>query len=235
MIKYKKSKIDLKIHRKATVKAFQKKIDMLGYKDTYDANIFLNMRLFSSITIFFVLLYLLDWGIFIAPIITIIYYIFLPKVLIDKKLEERAMRLDDEGMFFFEVLTLSLETGRNLKTALDITVKNIDGELSSEFAKALEEVKFGKSLNEALDNLKKRIPSDTINNIILNIEKSNSLGNRIIDIMYDQIDYIRDKRIMDIKAKINKVPLKVSVISVIFFIPLIMLLLLSPMIIEFLS
>ena len=110
MIKYKKSKIDLKIHRKATVKAFQKKIDMLGYKDTYDANIFLNMRLFSSIAIFFVLLYLLDWGIFIAPIITIIYYIFLYKVLIDKKLEERAMRLDDEGMFFFEVLTLSLET-----------------------------------------------------------------------------------------------------------------------------
>ena len=88
MFRYKKSKIDLKIHRKYTVKRFQKKIDMLGYKDTYDANIFLNVRLFSSIAIFFMLLYLLDWGIFIAPIITVVYYIFLPKLLIENKLNK---------------------------------------------------------------------------------------------------------------------------------------------------
>ena len=235
MKKMKKSKISLKIHSNDSIKKMQKKIDLLGTNGTYDASIFLNIRLFSSIVLFFVLLYLFKWGIVVAPIITVLYYIFLPKIVIDRKIEERAIKLDEEAMFFFEVLTLSLETGRSLKIALEITVNNVNGELKDEFKVAMDEMRYGKSLNEALDNLKLRIPSDTINNIILNIEESNTLGNSVIDIMYDGIEYIREKRIMDMKARINKVPLKVSVISVVFFIPLILLLLLAPTIIEFLN
>lgn len=231
----KKSKLNLNIFSKESIDKMQKKIDLLGFKNTYDARIFLNIRLFSSLILFFVLLYLFKWGIVIAPVLTVLYYVFLPRVIIDRKIEERIIKLDEEAIFFFEVLTLSLEAGRTLKMALELTTKGIDGDLSDEFKIALKEMRYGKSLNEALDNLKLRIPSDTINNIILSIEESNTLGNSVVDIMYDGIDYIRDKRIMDMKARINKVPLKVSVISVIFFIPLILLLLLSPMIIEFLS
>lgn len=149
------------------------------------------------------------------------------------KLDKRSDKLNNEAMYFFEVLTLSLETGRNLKTALEITSSNIDSELSDEFKRMLEEVKYGKGLSEALDDLKLRIPSETINNIILNISQSNIFGNSIIETMYNQIDYIRDKQIMLTKARINKIPLKVSVISVIFFIPLLLLLILSPVIIDY--
>lgn len=235
MKKKKRSNFWLKVHSEDSIEKMQKKINLLGYKDSYDAVIFLNARLLSSVCLFFVLLYLFEWGVIIAPLGVTLYYIFLPKLMIDKKIATRSMKLDEEAMYFFEVLTLSLETGRNLKTALEITANNIESELSSEFKVALDEVKYGKSLNEALDNLKLRIPSDTINNIILNISQSNIFGNSIIETMYNQIDYIRDKQIMETKARINKVPLKVSVISVVFFIPLIMLLILSPMIIEFLG
>ena len=40
-----------------------------------------------------------------------------------------------------------------------------------EFKKLLSYISFGKDLNDALEDLKYRIPSDTINNIILNIDK----------------------------------------------------------------
>ena len=231
----KKNRNYYNIHSKATISKYQKKIDLLGYKKTYDANIFLNARLISSIFIFFMILYFSKLGILVAPIVTIMYFIFLPKIFIDREIEKRTNRLDNEAMYFFEVLTLSLETGRNLKTALELTAENIDSELSDEFKKALNEVKYGKGLNEALDDLKLRIPSDTINNIILNISQSNVFGNSIIETMYNQIDYIRDKRIMNTKAAINKIPLRVSVISVMFFIPLLLLLILSPVIIDYLS
>ena len=224
-----------KIYSKSTIEKYQKKIDLLGYKNTYDAVIFLNIRLLSTILIFFVLLYIFELGYIIAPIASILYFYTLPKIMIDKKVMERSERLDNDAMYFFEVLTLSLETGRNLKVALEITSDSIDSELSEEFRQTLKEVRFGKSLNEALENLKLRIPSDTINNIILNISQSNIFGNSIVETMYNQIDYIRDKQILNAKAKINKIPLKVSVISVIFFIPLILLLILSPLILQFLS
>ena len=119
-----------KIHSQIIIDKYQKKIDLLGYKNSYDAVKFLNIRLISSILIFFVLLYFLRLGYIIAPVVTLLYFIFLPKFYLDKKIEERANKLDDEAMYFFEVLTLSLETGRNLKNALELTARNVDSELS---------------------------------------------------------------------------------------------------------
>ncbi len=232
-MKKKKYNMVHKIYSKETIDKYQKKINLLGYKNSYDASIFLNIRLISSILIFFMLLYVLKLGYIIAPVVTFLYFILLPRFAIDMKLDKRSDKLNNEAMYFFEVLTLSLETGRNLKTALEITSSNIDSELSDEFKRMLEEVKYGKGLSEALDDLKLRIPSETINNIILNISQSNIFGNSIIETMYNQIDYIRDKQIMLTKARINKIPLKVSVISVIFFIPLLLLLILSPVIIDY--
>ena len=83
--------------------------------------------------------------------------------------------------------------------------------------------------------MKKRIPSETINNIILNITQTNVFGNSILETMYNQIDFLREKQMLEIKEKINKIPNKVSIISVIFVIPLILLLILGPFIVNILS
>ena len=95
-------------------------------------------------------------------------------------------------------------------------------------------MKFGRSLMEALEDLRYRIPSETVNSIILNMRETSVFGNSIIDSINNQVDYLRDKQIMDIKAEINKIPNKVSIISVIFIVPLILLMILGPFIIEFL-
>ena len=47
-----------------------------------------------------------------------------------------------------------------------------------------------------------------------------------LDTMYNQVDYLRERRKMEVKALISKVPTKISVISVFFFIPLILLIIL---------
>lgn len=230
-----KINISRRIYRLDTIQKMQRKIDLLGYKKSYDAVIFLNFRLLTSVFIFFIIIYFFRLGYILAPLITFLYYIFLPRFIIDKKINTRREQLDSDALYFFEVLVLALESGRNLKIAIEITSHNIDSELSDEFKKAIEEIYLGKSLDESLDGMKKRIPSETINNIILNITQSNIFGSNIIETMYNQIDYIRDKRILEMKAKISKIPIKISVISVIFFIPLLMLLILSPIIIDLLS
>ena len=107
--------------------------------------------------------------------------------------------------------------------------------MDKEFKKLLSDISFGKDLNDALEDLKYRIPSDTVNNIILNIKEANIFGNDIVNTVFEQVDYIRQKRVLEAKAKINKMPIKISVVSVIFFIPLLFLILLSPLIIKLLS
>ena len=128
-----------------------------------------------------------------------------------------------------------MEAGRNIKTSIEVTTNNLSGELCDEFKRVLTDVRYGMDLDEALNALRYRIPSDVIVNIILNIKEANNFGNSITDVLNTQIEYLRDKRLLEQKAYISKMPIKISIVSVIFFIPLIILLLLSPMIIELLG
>jgi len=60
-------------------------------------------------------------------------------------------------------------------------------------------------------------------------------GNSIIKTMYNQVDYLREKKRLEVKAEISKIPIKISVISVLFFIPLILLIILGPVILTYLG
>lgn len=50
--------------------------------------------------------------------------------------------------------------------------------------------------------------------------------------MNNQINFLRDKQILEIKGEINKIPNKISILSVIFVVPLILLLVLGPFLIN---
>lgn len=222
-----------KIVPKRTIDKIKVKEELLGVSSNINVVDFLTIRLILSVLIFVLLLIFSDYGYILAPLVTILFYIFSEKIVFDYKIKKRGKKLEKEALFFFEVFALTLEGGRNLKHALDLTVQNIDSELSSEFKKTLAEVKMGKSFSEALESMKKRIPSDTIHNVILNMIESNTYGNSILTSLYNQIDYLRDKQLLRVKAEIAKLPTKVSIISVIFFVPIMMLIILAPILIRY--
>ena len=223
-----------KIYLKKDIDHIQKKIDMLG-STKMDAVSFVNMRVSTTILLALFLIFFTNISYIFIPFIVIIYYYLYYQVLINNKLKKREEKLDREALYFFEVLTLTLESGKNLQNSLELTCKNVKNELSKEFEKSLKEVDVGKTLIEALSDMKKRIPSENINNIIMNIMQTNYFGNSIIDTMNTQVDYLREKQILDIKGQINKIPNKISVVSVLFIVPLILLLILGPYIVSFIG
>ena len=227
--------ISKNIYSKYSLNDIQNRMILLGRKDKKDVLLFLNLRLITSIIIFFVILYLSDWGYILAPIIVLVYYLFLPKITLDVLINKRKKKLEKEALYFFEILILSLESGNNLYNAIIATSNAIDSELSNEFKKMMLDITYGKSFDEAITDLKRRIPSDIINNILLNIRESNMFGNNIIGTLNNQLDYLRESKILEMKAYISKIPLKISVISVIFFIPLLLLLILGPVLINYLN
>lgn len=229
-----KHKFVRNIYRESEIKRLDEKINTL-HNYPLDSISFLNIRIATTIIIFFITLLIFKTGYIISPAIAIIYYYIFEYAFLDTVIQKRINKLDREALAFFEILTLTLESGRDLEKALEITVLNVESELSYEFKKTLFEVKFGKSLLEALKDIKKRIPSETINNIILNITQTNIFGNSIIDTMYSQIDFLREKQVMSVREQINKLPNKISIISVLFIVPIIMLIVLGPFLIMFLN
>jgi len=229
-----KHKFVRKIYRDSEIKRINEKINTLN-SYPLDSVMFLNLRLITTLIIFFITLVIFKTGYIISPAIALVYYYLFEYIFLDTFIQKRIKKLDREALTFFEILTLTLESGRNLEKALEITVLNVDSELSQEFKRTLFEVKFGKSLLEALDDTKKRIPSETINNIILNITQTNIFGNSIIDTMYSQIDFLREKQVMSVREQINKLPNKISIISVLFIVPIIMIIVLGPFLITFIG
>lgn len=221
------------IYSDKKIRHVQEKINMLG-NSKMNALKFLNWRLITTICFALIVVIFTDLGYLFIPFLIVIYYNLFYYLSITKPLKERIIRLDSEAVYFFEVLTLTLESGRNLENSIKMTCMNIDSELSREFQTVLFEVKIGKSLIEALEDLKRRIPSETINNIILNIMQTSVFGSSIVDTMNNQVEFLRDKQVLEIKARINKIPNKVSIVSVLFIIPLILLLVLGPVLVKFL-
>ena len=224
-----------RIYRKKSIKKMDDKINLFGVSKKFNTEYFMNFRLFTSVLLFIITFLFFNQGALFAPIITILWYLSVNYFIIDKPLKKRERKLDNEAYYYFEVLTLALESGRNLENAIKMACKYIDSEISLEFKETLKQVNFGKSLTESLSRMNTRIPSLTINNIILNMEQSNLFGNSIIDTMYNQLDFLKDKQVMEIKSQINKIPNKISIISVVFFIPLILLIILGPLLVSFIG
>ena len=223
-----------KIYNKKYIEKQKVKVKLLGSDDKTNVYDLILTRLFTTLLLFVLCFVTFKYSYIVAPVVALFYYFIFTIFTIDDKLKKRTIKLESEAMHFFEVLTLSLETGRNLVEAIDVTTSNVNGILSREFKETVREVSFGKSLNEALSDMQYRIPSDTINNIILSLTESNLYGNSIIKNLYNQIDFLREKRKMEVKGKISKVPVLISVISVLFFIPLVLLLIVGPILLDYL-
>lgn len=223
-----------KIYTDATIKKVRIKVKQLG-NTKWDAVSFQNVRVVTTIIVAIAVLYSTDLGYVFGPIAGIAWYYLFYYLFLEAPVAKRGRKLNREALDFFEILTLTLESGRNLENSIEIAAANVNSELSSEFKKALLEVKLGKSLMEALEDMKMRIPSETINNIILNITQTEVFGNNILQTMYNQIDFLREKEILEIKGQINKIPNKISIISVLFILPLILLIILGPYLIQFLT
>ena len=98
-----------KIYSKKQIEKIETKIKLLGVSSKYDALTFLNIRLITSILIFLIILINYKYGYIFSIIIVILYYYLFEKILLDNKINKRRKKLNVEAIYFFEVLTLSLD------------------------------------------------------------------------------------------------------------------------------
>lgn len=224
--------VTLKLFSNKTISRFKKKSMALGIKNkssyVSDLNLYL-LVIIIAFVISIIFCYHRFYLIILLPIGAALLFEFL---YYDVRLAKRRALLNKQALFFFQILSLTLESGNNLRGAIELTTSSISNDLSDEFKKALSDMRMGSTMNEALLDLEKRIPSEVITNIILNLTESNVYGSDMIKSLNTQIDYLNNKLVLSVREQINKMPIKISVVSVLLFIPIILLIILSPLIIE---
>ena len=185
------------IYTRKTIERIKRKSKLLGLKYNYNINSLLTNHIFITAFIFIISLFIKK-DLIISIVLSLLYFFLAEYVFFDYRLHKRSNKLEKEAVFYFQILALTLESGTNLKGAIELTSKQIDSEISREFQKVIDDINLGKGINEALDDLKNRIPSENVNNIILNLLESNMYGSNMIASLNNQIDYLNDKLLLQL-------------------------------------
>lgn len=178
----------------------------------------------------FVLVFILyNW--FVALLVLFFFAYFYNYFFLDIYIKKRSYQLDEEAIYFAELLVLGLETGNSLEKSITMACSSIKSDLSDQFNQALDQINFGKSLKEAIETIE--VPSENVQNLLLIISETSDMGTKIVGSLKEQIEFLQTKNFLHKKEMINKIPFKISIVSVLLILPLILLLILGPLLIEF--
>lgn len=166
-----------------------------------------------------------------AIVLGIIGY-FIPDLLLTAWKNQRRDRILKSLPDMLDMLSVSVEAGLGFDAALQKVVEKIEGPLSSEFQRTLNEIKLGKPRREALKDLSVRVEVDDVSTFISSLIQADQLGVSIANVLRVQADQVREKRSQRAEEKAQKAPVKILIPLVFFIFPAIFIILLGPAVIQ---
>lgn len=118
----------------------------------------------------------------------------LPRKTLNWMWRRRVRQFDEQMLDGLTFLSNSLKSGLSLLQAVDMIVQELPNPLSQEWALVMSQQKLGVRIEEALNNLEKRIGSEDIQIIITSISILRESGGNLAEV-FDTIAYtVRERR-----------------------------------------
>lgn len=151
---------------------------------------------------------------------------YILRVLANRRQEQIRYELPD----FLDMMSITLQAGMALDDALTYYVEAADGPLSEEFARFLQEVRFGVQRETAYRSLMRRTTSSELESLIQSLIQAHNLGTPIAQTFAQQAEEMRRMRAEQAKEAAGKAAPKISLVSTLIIAPSIMLLIISAII-----
>jgi tight adherence protein C len=133
-----------------------------------------------------------------------------------------------------DLLTLSVEAGLDFAAALaQVVEKGRSGPLADELSLVLKELKLGKTREEALRNLARRVDLPALNSFVQALVHADRMGTplgRVLRILSTQLRVERTHRAEKLA---NEAPVKLLLPLVLFIFPTLFLMLFGPLLHQF--
>ncbi len=176
-------------------------------KEGLDPKLIMGMGITSFVVIFVVVL-ALGFGVDIAIILGMLIFImsgvliFLPKLQRGKKSSEVSRELP----YALRQMATELRAGLGLHDSMRSVALSGYGALSEEFARALEEIRYGETTENALMDMSNRIQSDGLKRAIHQITRTLASGGdlaKTLNIIADDVAYEIRMKLRDYAQKLN--------------------------------
>ncbi len=147
---------------------------------------------FAAVVLGFILGWLISGnllgGIFLAAI-----GLMVPPMMVDRAITNRQRKFSNQLLDVLVLIKGAVQAGYGLMQALDLAVKEIPAPASEEFARVIREVRFGISLEGALNNLSKRMENDDLQIVLTAIIINTQVGGNLSNVLESTINTIRDR------------------------------------------
>ena len=204
-------------------------LEMGGFDEAVSAADFLSVRLLMGVLglLFTALLFYGGQG--LMGILILFLFLIYPPTWLRGVIRRRQLSILKALPNLLDLLTLSVEAGKNFLTALrDILEKRPPDPLGEEFLRALREIQLGTSRREALKGMSSRVRQAELSSVVDSIVQADELGISIGQILKVQGDQLRTKRFARAEKLANEAPVKILFPVVVFIFPSVFLILLGP-------
>jgi tight adherence protein C len=128
-------------------------------------------------------------------------------------------------------MLVCVEAGQSLDQAINRVAKEIETSypsLAEEFQIVAYEMKAGKEKSRVLRDMGERVDVQDINSFVTTLIQSATFGTSIAEALRVYADEMRDKRVMRAEEKANKLPTKLTLGTMMFCVPPLLIILIGP-------
>lgn len=146
----------------------------------------------------------------------------------------RQGRIEAEWPLLLESMSVAALSGLGLNTAFELAAKRVAGPLRLEAEKVILRVNGGLPLSKALETLvRERVPgADRLASVLLQCEM---LGTPVAGVLESLAQEASNLERQSMEAKFNSLPLKLSLITVVFLLPPVLVVSIAPHVLVFLN
>jgi len=126
---------------------------------------------------------------------------FLPRFYVKRQQNKRLIRFNEQLSDMLNLMVNGLRAGYSTMQAMEAVSKELPSPISDEFHRVVQEMQLGITMEKAMDNLLKRIPSDDLDLVITAINVQREVGGNLAEIL-DTISFTIRERVR-IKGEIR--------------------------------
>lgn len=156
---------------------------------------------------------------------------YAPKYWITKRMQQREEQINAGFPDALDLMLVCVEAGQSLDQAIIKVAKEIEPSypaLAEEYQIVSYEMKAGKDKTKVLRDMGERVGIQDVNSFITTLIQSATFGTSVAEALRVYADEMRDKRVMRAEEKANKLPTKLTLFTMLFCVPPLLVILIGP-------
>jgi len=156
---------------------------------------------------------------------------YLPQYWVTRRLETRKQEIVSGFPDALDMMLVCVEAGQSLDQSINRVAKESRAgypALADEFDMVSQEVKAGKERVQVLKDMSERVGITDVSSFVTTLVQSATFGTSIAEALRVYSSEMRDKRVMRAEEKANTLPTKLTLGTMLFTVPPLMIILIGP-------